>query len=117
MTGDLAQLLPRAMLELLCALNAGTIRSRVEIEGDETRWWSIPQEFWNWNNIEHIIKAISPTKKCLPHSTAKFLWKKFLKQKGRPPSLIVTFDSKEMKMAFPIPLLEQERMLESKMKH
>jgi hypothetical protein len=116
MDSDLLRLLPRAMLELLCALNAGALRCRVEVEGDETRWWIVPREFWNWNNTEHIIKAISPAKKCLPRRTAKFLWK-LLKQKGAPPSLVVTFNSEEAKKAFPISLLKQEQMSESKIKH
>jgi hypothetical protein len=116
MASDMARLLPWAMFELLCALNAGIVHCRVEVEGDETWWWLVPQEFWNWNNTEHIVEAISPGKKCLPRRTAKFLWK-FLKQKGAPPSLVVTFDSEETKAAFPISLVEQERMLNSKMEH
>jgi hypothetical protein len=104
------------MFELYCALAAGTIHCRMEVVGDETRWWAVPPEFFSRNNADHIVQVISPRNKRLPHHTAKFLWK-FLKQKGTPPPLVVTFDSEEVKAACPISLVEQERMPESKMEH
>jgi hypothetical protein len=113
---ELARLLPCAMFEAYCALAAGTIHCRVEIVGDETRWWAVPPEFFSRGNADHIVQVISPRNKCLPHRTAEFLWK-FLKQKGAPPSLVVTFNSEEIKAAFPVSLSKQERMPESKMRH
>jgi len=112
---DLARLLPFAMFEAYCALAAGTIHCRVEVEGDQTRWWAVPPEFFSRDNAEYIVQVVSPSPR-LSRRTAKFLWK-FLKQRGAPPSLVVTFNPEEVKAAFPVPLVEQEQMPSSKMEH